>query len=345
MSMGQRTHPVHISNMGGRRVAAAKNKIGFIAAARCIGILLVVFGHSYPFDVYISPSLWKISEFIYTFHMPLFLLLSGYLVTYNARPVGSYIHRRAVRLLVPYFSLSVIAFVPKAMIQQYLNDSVEFSLWYLVKTELIPRDNVWGHFWYIPVVFTLCCFGVLMLNPMRNHRAVRWTLLTATWLLLFVPRTTDWFALEDLRKTSFYFVLGMVLAIQDSEASVVSSRCWLLAFPAAIALFVSVNTTLTNSVIACLMIGFVLHIGTWLPLNKKGLFAVIEKSSFTIFLLSWPAQAVVEVVCNKLLHLPVLLTMGLMFLAGIAVPLVCVKIVSLIDKRISAKGIKLAIGM
>ena len=52
-----------------------------------------------------------------------------------------------------------------------------------------------------------------------------------------------------------------------------------------------------------------------------------------------------EVVCNKLLHLPVLLTMGMMFLVGIIVPLVCVKIVSLLDKWIPMKWVKLAIGM
>ena len=326
-------------------MAEAKKKINFIATARCLGILLVVFGHSYPFDVYISPSLWKIKDFTYLFHMPLFLFLSGYLLTYNTRPAESYIRRRCVRLLVPYFALSVIAFVPKTLVQQFLNDSVEFSVWYLIKTELIPRENVWGHFWYIPVVFALCCFGVLLLKTMRNSRAFGWALLIATWLLLFLPQTTDWFALEDLRKTTVYFVLGMVLAIRDPEARVVSNRCWLLAFPAAILLSRTVNTTLTDSMIACLMIGFVLHIGTWLPLHKINLFTFIEKNSFTIFLLSWPAQAVVEVACNKLLHLPVLLTMSTMFLAGITVPLICVKIVSLMDQRIPMNWVKLAIGM
>lgn len=326
-------------------MAEAKNKIGFIAAVRCIGILLVVFGHSYPFGVYISPILWKINEFIYTFHMPLFLFLSGYLVTQNTRPAGSYICRRAVRLLVPYFALSIIAFVPKALIQRFLNDSVELSVWYLIKTELIPRDNVWGHFWYIPVVFSLCCFGVLILKLMRKHRVAGWTVLAASYLLLFLPRATDWFALEDLRKTMFYFVLGMVLAIRDPAACLVSSRCWLLAFPAAVLLFAAADTTFANSVIACLMIGFVLHIGTWLPLHKINLFAAIERNSFTIFLLSWPAQAVAEVVFNKLLHLPVPLTMGLMFLAGIAVPLVCVKIVVWMDRRIPMRWVKQIIGM
>lgn len=326
-------------------IMAAKNKIGFIATARCIGILLVVFGHSYPFEVYIPPALWAVNGFIYTFHMPLFLFLSGYLVTLNTRSTVSYIRRRCVRLLIPYFALSIIAFIPKTMVQQFLNDSVELSVWYLIKTELVPRDNVWGHFWYIPVAFTLSFIGILMVKYMRKIHPVGWMALAASWLILFLPRTTDWFALEDLRKTTFYFTLGMMLAIWDPESRVVSSRYWLLGLPAAVVLFAVVNTIMTNSLIALLMIGFVLHIGGKLPLREKGLFACIEKNSFTIFLLSWPAQAVAEVVCNKLLHLPALLTMGMMFLAGIAVPLICVSIVSWMEKRIPMKWVKLIIGM
>ena len=83
-------------------MAAAKDKIGYIAAARVIGILLVVFGHSYPFDVYIPKVLWSANEFIYAFHMPLFIFLSGYLLMGNTRSAEDYIRRRSVRLLVPY---------------------------------------------------------------------------------------------------------------------------------------------------------------------------------------------------------------------------------------------------
>ncbi len=324
---------------------ANKSRIESVATARCIGILLVVFGHSFPFGVPIHPALLNLQAFIYGFHMPLFVFLSGYLLARNTKPAGSYIRRRSVRLLVPYFVLSIAAFVPKMLVQQFLNDTVEFSLWYLLKTQLIPRDNVWGHFWYIPVIFFLGCAGVLMQKPMHKYRAVGALALIATYVFLFLPQTTPWFALEDIRKTAFYFILGMVAADWDPENRVVSNRCWLLALPGAAALFAVADTTLTNSMLACLMIGFVLHAGTWLSLRKVNLFAAIEKNSFTIFLLSWPAQAVVEVVCNKMLHLPVLLTMGMMFLAGVAVPLVCVKIVSFIDKRLPVKWVKLIIGM
>lgn len=326
-------------------MAADKGKIKFIANARCIGILLVVFGHSFPFDVYISPVLWKIKDFIYVFHMPLFLFISGYLLTENHRSPGEYIRRRGTRLLIPYFALSLVAFVPKAIMQRFLNDSVDFSIQHLVMTELVPRENVWGHFWYIPVVFFLCCFGVLALNHMRKSRVIQAAVLITTYVLLYLPETTAWFALEDVRKAAFYFVLGITLADWNPDTCVISKSVWLFAFPVAFVLFRCGANVLYNSVIALLMIGFILHIGTRLPMRKTGLFAMIEKYSFTIFLLSWPAQAVIEVVCNKVLHLPALLVMGMMSLAGIAVPLICVKIVSLIDKRISVKWVKLAIGM
>lgn len=326
-------------------MSSPKDKIGFIAAARCIGILFVVFGHSFPFEVYIPPVLSNVISFIYAFHMPLFLFLSGYLLMRNTRSAGAYIRRRGIRLLVPYFVLSVAAFVPKMLIQQFLNDTVEFSLWHLIETELVPRANVWGHFWYIPVVFSLCCLGVMMQQMLCKHPSAGWITLAATYILLFLPQTTDWFALEDMRKTAFYFALGMVTAHWDHFGSVLTSRFWLLAFPGAIALFTLSRNPLSDSAVACLMIGAVLHIGTALTLEKNRLLSVIEKNSFTVYLLSWPAQAVVEVVCNRILHLPVLLTMGMMFAAGVCVPLVCVKIVSVLEKHIPMKWAKLIIGM
>lgn len=326
-------------------MATAKNKIGFIASSRCIGILLVVFGHSFPFGVYIPPLFWKTNDFIYTFHMPLFIFLSGYLMMGNTRPAGAYIRRRCVRLLVPYFVLSLVAFVPKVLIQQFLNDSVEFSLWHLIETELVPRSNVWGHFWYIPVVFILGCAGVLLQKILRKHHAAGWIILTATYLLLFIPQTTDWFALEDLRKNAFYFALGMTAANWKQSVPVLTSPFWLLAFPCAFVLFRATDGIAAASLIACLMISFVLHIGTVLKSDKFRLLSSIEKHCFTVYLLSWPAQAVVEVLCNRILHLPALLTMAMMFTAGVCVPLVCVKIVSILEKHIPKKWVKLVIGM
>ena len=310
-------------------------KINFIATARVIGILLVVFGHSYPFEVYLPAFLWKVQGWIYQFHMPLFVFISGYLLAKTRRTVGDYIGQRAVKLLVPYLALSLAAFVPKVLVQSLLNDSAELSLGYLLRTELVPRENVWGHFWYIPVVFFLGCVGIVMLKVMCENKAVRFAALAVTLGLLFLPETTNWLALEDLRKTAFYFMLGMAVSMDAKWNGVLKSPLWLLALP--------VSMVLGGIPAACGMIGCICFIGTrW---EVKGWLKAVEANSFTIYLLSWPAQAVAEVVFNKVLHLPALFVMICMFLSGVIVPMVCVKILTAIDRKIPIGWIKTVVGM
>ena len=310
-------------------------KINFISTARVIGILLVVFGHSFPFDVYIPRFLWDVQIWVYRFHMPLFVFLSGYLLAKTRRGAGAYIGNRAVKLLVPYLVLSLAAFVPKVMVQSLLNDSAELSLGYLLRSELVPRENVWGHFWYIPVVFFLGCIGIVMLKYMRENKAVRFAALLVTFALLFAPRTTDWLALEDLRKTAFYFILGMAVSMTPKWNEVLKSPLWLLGLP--------VSMVLGGIPAACGMIGCICFVGTrW---EVKGWLKAVEAHSFTIYLLSWPAQAVAEVALNKVLHLPALFVMICMFASGVIVPMICVKILTAIDRKIPIGWIKTVVGM
>ncbi|MBQ8835459.1 MAG: acyltransferase [Oscillospiraceae bacterium] len=323
---------------------APKEKIQFIAGARCIGILLVVLGHSYPFNVSI-PAFWEqVRSFLYLFHMPLFIFISGYLVTKNTRPAGTYIARRATRLLIPYFALSLIAFVPKVMVQQFLNDSAEFSVAYLIKSELIPRQNVWGHFWYLPAIFLLGCLGVILTKPFQKNKWIQPAALIVSLAMLYLPTATDWLGLEDIRKNAFYFILGMVFA--DTKAEwILRSPFWLLALPAAVFLFQLPVGIFSGCAIACLMIGFILCICTLADITVLPVLKNIELNSFSIFLLSWPAQAVTEVLLNKLLHLPVAVTMVCMFTAGLVVPLICRKLVLAVDRRIPLGWLKIALGM
>ena len=310
-------------------------KISFISTARVIGILLVVFGHSYPFDVYLPPFFWRLQQWIYLYHMPLFIFISGYLLAKTRRSVGNYVGNRAEKLLVPYLVLSLAAFVPKVLVQSLLNDSAELSLGCLLRTELVPRENVWGHFWYIPVVFFLGCAGIVLLKYMRENKAVRFAALAVTFALLFLPETTNWLALEDIRKTAFYFTLGMVVSLMPQCSGALRSPLWFLGLP--------VSMLLGGIPAVCAMIGCICFVGTrW---EVKGWLKTVEAHSFTIYLLSWPAQAVAEVVLNKVLHLPALFVMICMFASGVIVPMICVKILTAIDRKIPIGWIKTVVGM
>nr|MDH3175794.1 acyltransferase family protein [Bacillus pumilus] len=78
-------------------------RLEWVDAAKGIGILLVVMAH-----VPIPDSL---KQFIYSFHMPLFFLLSGMMFRSSSLPALSFIQKKAKSLLLPYLYFSIITYV------------------------------------------------------------------------------------------------------------------------------------------------------------------------------------------------------------------------------------------
>lgn len=80
-----------------------KKRLEWVDAAKGIGIVLVVMAH-----VPIPDSL---KQFIYSFHMPLFFLLSGLMFRSSSISAVSFIQKKAKSLLLPYLYFSVITYV------------------------------------------------------------------------------------------------------------------------------------------------------------------------------------------------------------------------------------------
>lgn len=73
------------------------NRLHYLDAAKGFGMLAIIAGHmGYP----------AIDKFVFTFHVPLFFLICGYLYRYR----NNYIHRLR-HMLVPYFTTSIILLV------------------------------------------------------------------------------------------------------------------------------------------------------------------------------------------------------------------------------------------
>ncbi|MGY3778187.1 acyltransferase family protein [Isobaculum melis] len=117
-----------------------------------IGIFFVVWGH-----VWLIPG--DIFHYIYSFHMPLFFMLSGYLYymhreRYHKNTFKQFIKNKARSLLVPYLSFYVVSLILTA-----ITASIQLNVSFFVITlKGIFLSNHWQNvnnfaLWYLPLSF------------------------------------------------------------------------------------------------------------------------------------------------------------------------------------------------
>lgn len=81
-------------------------RINYLDNTKALLIILVVIGHAIQFNL-IDYQDNFIFRFIYSFHMPLFLAISGYLV-YRPQVVKNVIKKRSLQLLLPFLTWAII---------------------------------------------------------------------------------------------------------------------------------------------------------------------------------------------------------------------------------------------
>jgi fucose 4-O-acetylase-like acetyltransferase len=331
-------------------------KIIYISIAQAIGILLVILGHSYPFHVEIPKTAEYVRQFIYSFHMPLFIFVSGFLIV-QANSIKKYgnrqfIKRRALKLLLPYFILSLIGIIPKFLLKNYINDAVENSPMYFLRVFLVPRENIWGHFWFIPMIFVFGVLSIYFVKLLEKSNPYFIGLLAISAMLMVYPPITGWFGLNDLKNFLFYYLLGMLIGKNSISIEKILSASWVwVFFPIAIFLFFLHNNldisgvkVILKSIIAVLMILIVLWMSNKFLANKFNYFSAISKNIFSIYILSWPCQAVMEIIANRLMGLPFYTVMALMFSTGLLVPLLIIEGVKIIENNTRVKFLSPIIG-
>jgi len=136
-------------------VVRAKARLGWVDAAKGIGIVLVVYGHAV--DGLRSAGLvpadgWAAFTFyaIYTFHMPLFFLLSGLFVPGRLqRDRARFVWRLFPTIAYPYFLWSIVQVTILYLAAAYVN---------VPRTHLAYAEILWSppsQFWFLYVLF-LC---------------------------------------------------------------------------------------------------------------------------------------------------------------------------------------------
>ena len=131
--------------MSGTRDVRSTNtenkRIQYIDIAKTLGIIFVIAGHVVSSDT-------EIKKVIYSFHMPLFFMLSGMLVKvkkqYNALTRRNLIEKKFKSLMIPYVIWALI----------YASFSIKHLLFVLYGTrETLIKAESLSSLWFLPVMF------------------------------------------------------------------------------------------------------------------------------------------------------------------------------------------------
>lgn len=177
----------------------------FLDIAKAICIILVVIGHYHPEN---SPEWYTmVREFIYSFHMPLFMFASGYIYIATKREHETYkgfIVKKVKRLMVPYLVTSILVISLKLITQgdAYVANPVTLSSY--AKMFYLPEAGaflwfIWALWWMFVVV------------PLFKTPKSRLALFVISIVLAYLPlHLTNLFCLNQFKGMFVYFMLGVI---------------------------------------------------------------------------------------------------------------------------------------
>lgn len=191
-------------------------RVRFIDISRAIAIILIVFGHT----IVHNPNTYSFFKFIYSFHVVLFFIISGY--TYeNNKGNLEYIKRKFLTLMVPYFIFSIVFLVPYFIfgdgVRQSMNIETEIKVWPMLKEVLYGvgcngalKQNT--ALWFLPALFSCEVLYKLIDNIKANNKDI-WVTITliaisysSTFLLIVLP-----WGINSALMLTIFFQIGYLL--------------------------------------------------------------------------------------------------------------------------------------
>lgn len=299
--------------------------------ARGIGILLVVLGHSFPDDKFNNNHIYAyIYKFIYSFHMPLFFIISGFFAykiynILNLSQYKKYIQGKFKRLMVPYFAISLIAIPIKLYMNRYaarpidLNNLIVDVLFYPAGNGTVNHTGTpIQYFWFIYTLFFI--FAVI---PLLNKIPIKVVLIITAILNVIPLKHMSLFYAWGVIHYLFYIYLGIYFSriYEQYESFKYKKLLVVIAFIALV--IINLNDvpppfynvySLTTALIGSILF---INISYLIANNKFGeIFRYIGNYNYDIYLFSWFFQTGARVIFFQMLKLNYTFVTIIMLITG-----------------------------
>lgn len=253
--------------------------------------------------------------------MPLFVWCSGFLFAYTDQTrrysFRQFAGKRAKKLLLPYVILSVVGIAPKVMFSSVLNDSLSFDIVSLIRAFLIPRENIWGHFWFLPMIYLLGVMGFIVDKYFFITKYKNILLLLILIGLLVVSNSETeagkWLGLNDILHYGWIYILGIFVAqtgisvlqqLSGNQKLLYASGGMLISIMLYGSDALIPFSLLVKDSIDVLMIGSMLSFGMLISRKVRIARECLIAQTYQLFILSWPCQLIIEILTERIFHLP-----------------------------------------
>ncbi len=328
-----------------------------ISFMQAFGIILVVAGHS-TYQLGHAGHVPSICRWLYTFHMPLFFFISGYLLKYSNTRKGiqlsdmpalgkdGFITGKARRLLVPYVIISSVVFIPKTMMSAIALRPVDMSVWSYLGMLLYPHTNVIGYFWFLPSLFLIFCMAYIAAKTKAKTNDS--LLIVCLIAVSIVNPGTGFLGLDSALYNAVFFAAGYMFRKHMLETVVGrhSATAAAVTFTVSVALMYAPDTgiryllTSFNGILMSVALAHLYIAGKMRFLDH------LDGATYTIYLLSWfPQVASQQILMSLVPGITWHVTTALAFFSGLYVPLMVHRWVRKRSGSPSCRWINAALGM
>ena len=309
-----------------------KQYFKWINTARGLGIILVVIGHALTDTLGAKDgSVSKIIfDFIYSFHMPLFFFLSGFvgakaLDMYTVRAKANYIISRFKRLMIPYFFIGLMYIPLKLILSSEVNTKINFKT--------LPLDFLEGYnpnyqLWTLYALFISAVIIAVFAFPKKE---CKWILLGIA-ILMNIFWAVSYCPINILNEVLFQFVFYLLGVIYRKQNNFKKLPTNILSF--SILIFITINILNLNyhldilkSITSVFGIIIVCELCKRIEDKKTMVLDVVGKYGMDIYIMANVVQVLVRSVCLNRLHIPGIICFFISVILGIMIPILVSKFI------------------
>lgn len=164
-----------------------------------------------PFSL-IKPAVYSsqmvaLKEWIYAFHMPMFVFVSGCVFAFQLEvlkkkyTLKGLVTNKIKRLIVPFYSFALLLVVPTMSLLGFREPVHYFIDGFVLLVD--PR-----HLWYVAMLFAAFILFFMLRWITEKCNVPQWSILILALFMYFLPTVTIYFQIGNLQEYFLWFVYG-----------------------------------------------------------------------------------------------------------------------------------------